>query len=395
MIRKILHLDLDAFFCAVEELHDPTLFGRPFAVGGNAENRGVVASCSYAARRFGVRSAMPMARAVRICPDLRVVHPHYRDYSAMSHEVMARLCQVTPLVEQLSIDEAFLDVSDLPESGEAIARRLQSEIWDALKLPCSLGVAANKLVAKIATDVAKSTSSSANYPNAIWVVPPGQERAFLDPLPSDRLWGVGPKTRERLAALGLHTIGDIARQSETDMVKQFGKHGSDLVQRARGIDDRPVVTTHTIKSISQEVTFARDVSDRTVLLHTLHSQAEQVGRRLRAKKTGGFTVRVKLRRPDFTTLSRQITLDQPTDEDSEIYAVAIQLFDSMWKTGDPVRLLGLGVSRLGAPVRQLSLWGSQYERLSRLHSAIDALRDRFDERVVKRGTELLDDEPRG
>ena len=392
MVRKILHLDLDAFFCAVEELHDPSLRGCPFAVGGRAESRGVVASCSYAARRFGVCSAMPMARAVRICPELRVVYPHYRDYSTMSHEVMACLSKMTPLVEQISIDEAFLDVSDLPEPGEILAKQLQTEIWDSLNLPCSIGVAANKLVAKIATDVAKASSSGEGYPNAVLVVPHGKERTFLDPLPSDRLWGVGPKTRERMAALGMRTIGDIARQSDVEMSTRFGKHGSDLVRRARGIDDRPVVTTHTIKSISQEVTFPRDVSDRTTLLQTLHSQAEQVGRRLRSKKTGGFTVRVKLRKPDFTTLSRQVTLDQPTDEDSEIYAVAVQLFQNMWKTGESVRLLGLGVSRLGSPVRQLSLWGSQYERMSRLHSAIDTLRDKFDDRIVKRGTDLLDED---
>jgi DNA polymerase-4 len=194
----------------------------PFAVGGTPERRGVVASCSYPARAFGVRSAMPMARAVTLCPDLVVVSPHFADYRAASVQVMERLHALTPLVEQLSIDEAFLDVSDLAPAGDVLARQLQTTIADELGLPCSLGVASNKLVAKIANGVGKrqARTESTGYPNALCVVPPGEEAAFLAPLPAATLWGVGPKTAERLAVLGIHTIGDLAAWPEDDLVAQ-------------------------------------------------------------------------------------------------------------------------------------------------------------------------------
>ncbi|HKZ68683.1 MAG TPA: DNA polymerase IV, partial [Anaerolineales bacterium] len=211
MPRKILHLDLDAFFCAVEEQRDPSLRGKPFAVGGKPEERGVVASCSYAARQVGVRSAMPMSRALKLCPGLLIVSARHRAYGQTSDKVMAVLHDLTPLVEQISIDEAFLDVSDLPQSAEAIARELQRTIRDQLNLPASLGVATNKLVAKIATDVGKAAARTGDYPSAVMVVPPGEEAAFLAPLPAIALWGVGPKTADQLARLGLKTIGDIAR----------------------------------------------------------------------------------------------------------------------------------------------------------------------------------------
>ncbi len=227
MLRKILHLDLDAFFCAVEEQRDPNLRSKAFAVGGRPETRGVVASCSYAARRFGVRSAMPMARAVKLCPHLIIVPSHFDAYRAASQQVMAHLYQLTPLVEQVSIDEAFLDVSDRPEPAEGLARRLQTTINTELNLPCSLGVATNKLVAKIANDVGKAAARSDQPPNALQVVPPGQEAAFLAPLPVEALWGVGPKTAERLHGLGLHTIGDLARWPEADLGRRFGQHGYD------------------------------------------------------------------------------------------------------------------------------------------------------------------------
>ena len=229
-MRKILHLDLDAFFCAVEEQQNPDLVGKAFAVGGRPESRGVVASCSYAARQFGIHSAMPMARAVQLCSDLIIVPNRHGLYRQISHEVMSRLNALTPLVEQISIDEAFLDVSDLPEPAAAIAARLQDTIHQELGLPCSLGVASNKLVAKIANDVGKSQAWSNQPPNAITVVAPGEEAAFLAPLPVRALWGVGPKTADQLAALGLLTIGDIARWSEEDLIRRFGKHGQDLAR---------------------------------------------------------------------------------------------------------------------------------------------------------------------
>ena len=269
--RKIIHLDLDAFFCAVEELRDPALRGKAFAVGGRPESRGVVASCSYPARRFGVHSAMAMGQALRLCPDLIIVPTHHGEYSAVSRQVMARLHAVTPLVEQISIDEAFLDVTERAEPPDELAQQLQVTIRRELGLPCSMGVATNKLVAKIANNVGKAAAHGEGPPNAIRVVPPGEEAIFLAPLPCDALWGVGPKTAERLAALGMHTIGAIAAWPADDLARRFGKNGAELARHALGLDDRPIVTQHERKSASQETTFDRDVSDGDALRRTLRA----------------------------------------------------------------------------------------------------------------------------
>ena len=207
--RQIIHLDLDAFYCAVEEQLDPSLKGLPFAVGGRPDQRGVVSSCSYAARARGVRSAMPMARAIQLCPQLKIVPPHFKTYHEASRKVMKKLRALTQLVEQLSIDEAFMDVSELTDGAEALGRQLQNEIRTELDLPCSLGIAANKLVAKIATDVGKTAKisiKSGSPPNALMVVPPGKEAEFLAPLPVEMLWGVGPKTGEKLQMKILLTL---------------------------------------------------------------------------------------------------------------------------------------------------------------------------------------------
>lgn len=388
MPRKILHLDLDAFFCAVEEQRDPSLRGKPFAVGGRPEERGVVASCSYMARKYGVRSAMPMSRAVKLCPGLLIVPARHRAYGQASDRVMERLYNLTALVEQISIDEAFLDVSDLPQPGESIARQLQRTIRDELGLPSSLGIATNKLVAKIATDVGKASVRTDGYPNAIMVVPPGKEAEFLAPLPVTALWGVGPKTADQLRRLGVTTIGELARWPETDLARRFGKSGYDLARHAQGNDDRPVETAREAKSISQETTFARDVSDAKFLRRTLRDLSDQVGRRLRESGLAGTTVKLKLRWPDFTTLTRQTTLAQPTDLDDEIYGAAQELFDGEWRPGRAVRLLGVGVSGLGPPMRQLSLWDEKPEKNRRLLEAVDKLRDKFGDDVLKRGSNL-------
>ena len=388
MSRKILHLDLDAFFCAVEELRDPSLKGKPFAVGGSPEGRGVVASCSYPARRFGVHSAMPMAQAVRRCPDLLVVSHRHGAYGQYSRQVMAQLRALSPLVEPLSIDEAFIDVSDLADDPADIARGLQATINQELKLPCSLGVATNKLVAKIANDVGKGQNRTGDYPNAITVVPPGQEAAFLAPLPTRALWGVGPKTAERLAALGMTTIGDIARWPEADLARHFGKHGRDLARRARGIDERPVETEpHGVKSVSKEVTFTHDVADERELERTLRRLAEGVGRNLRRKELHGSTVKLKLRWPDFTTITRQTTLPRPTERDDEIFAAAWRLFEREWRPGQALRLIGVGVSGLDTGGwRQLNLWhATDDDSQQRLQETLDELRQRYGRKVIFRG----------
>jgi len=386
--RTILHLDLDAFFCAVEELRDPSLQGKRFAVGGAPEARGVVASCSYPARAFGVRSAMPMAKALRLCPGLLVVTGHYESYEEASESVMERLHAVSPTVEQISIDEAFVDISHAREVAESIARRLQGEVREGLRLPCSIGVASNKLVAKIATEVGKTSAAKGAPPNALTVVHPGQEAAFLAPLPVRMLWGVGPKTEERLAHLRITTIGDLARHSFDELVELFGQYGRDLRCHALGRDDSPVVVTHDIKSISQEVTFARDVADTEALQGTVRELADMVGRRLRKAGLAATVVKLKLRWTDFSTISRQTSTCEAVDEDGPIGEAALVLLDKAWKPRRPVRLIGVGVSGLVSPVRQLTLWDDGATPKPSLQQAVDTLRDRFGDEAIRRGSSV-------
>ncbi|MBC7810726.1 MAG: DNA polymerase IV [Burkholderiales bacterium] len=392
MPRIILHLDLDAFFCAVEEQRDPSLRGLPFAVGGKPDQRGVVASCSYAARSFGVHSAMPMAMAVRYCPKLIIVSHHFDLYREASRKVMAILNDLTPLVEQISIDEAFLDVTGLPDGGETLARRLQTTIRDSLGLPCSLGVASNKLVAKIANNVGKSQAridKGMTSPNAIQVVRVGEEAAFVAPLPIRDLWGVGPKTAERLNALGLRTIGDIASWPPSDLARRFGKMGEEIGLRARGIDERPIETERETKSISRETTFNNDINDAETLKRTLRQLADDVGLQLRREGLSGKTVKLKLRWSDFTTPSRQVSFANPIDQDDEIYEAVIGLFDILWRERRAVRLIGVGMSGLEEGGRQLSLWDDpKSARLRHLQNTLDSLKDRYGDGTVQRGSDL-------
>lgn len=387
--RKILHLDLDAFFCAVEELRDPTLVGKPFAVGGKPQERGVVSSCSYAARQYGIHSAMPMSQALRLCPRLVVIPPGFSAYREMSDQVMNILRLRTALVEQLSIDEAFLDLTDLPQSGLELAQELQHEINERLRLPCSIGVASNKLLAKIANDVGKSRNRGPSPPNAIEVVPPGQEAEYLAPLPVRLLWGVGPKTAARLAELGIHTIGEVARMPEVVLVRQFGQAGRDMLRHANGIDDRPVTTDRFARSISSEITFDRDVEDPAVLRRTLRKQSEEVARSLRQRNLCAGTVRLKIRWPDFTTQTRQVSLPQPVDQDGVIYTAALGLLDSIWTGGRAVRLIGVGAARLMDRAYQLSLWDTPSDKERRLLTALDDLRERFGDDIVQTGSSIV------
>lgn len=385
MPRKILHIDLDAFFCSVEELLDPDLKDKEFAVGGRPDARGVVASCSYAARMKGVHSAMPMSRAIRLCPGLIIVPGRHSLYSTYSQRVMDHFREITPLVQQVSIDEAFLDVTDLPDSGRELAVRLQKLIHQDPGLPCSIGVATNKLVAKIATDVGKASKKGRTPPNAITVVPPGEEAIFLAPLLVDALWGVGPKTALKLAKMGIKTIGDLTSVKETTLASYFGKNGLDLARHAAGIDPNPVETSRETKSISQEITFDRDISDRDELVRTLRSMAENVSLRLREEELVGSSIKLKLRWPNFTTLTRQVTLIQASDQDNIIFNAVLGLFESVWQTGKPVRLLGVGASNLGPSIRQLSLWETPDDKEHRLLEAMDDLRMRYGSSIIRRG----------
>lgn len=383
MTRAVLHVDLDAFFCSVEELMAPELKGQAFVVGGRPEGRGVVASASYAARKYGVRSAMPMAQAVRLCPGLRIVRPRHGEYSDHSERVMQYLRDSVPVVEQISIDEAFLDASDDPRGGSGAALEMQTEIRSRFGLPTSWGVAGNKLVAKIATEVGK--------PGGLIAIPAGSEAQFLAPLPVSMLWGIGPKSEARLAKLEIRTIGQLTRLSAERLEATFGDWGTQLAARARGLDDRPVEDTYEPRSVSAEQTFAKDVSSEPKLRRCLLESSERVGGRLRQAELAGSTVRIKLRWPDFSTISRQVRLAQPTDQDQEIFRAAWSLFQANWRHGRAVRLLGVGVSDLGPPLRQLELFDRAWENDRKLLQAIDRLRAKYGADVLTRAGELTAD----
>ena len=295
---------------------------------------------------------------------------------------------MTPLVEQISIDEAFLDVTEQREYATALARKLQSQVEETLGLPSSLGVATNKLVAKIATDVGKAAVQTDGYPRAIQVVPPGREAEFLAPLPVDALWGVGPRTRERLAAIGIHRVADVLAAPAVGLARQFGKLGHDLRTQAQGIDQRPVVTEREAKSISQETTFAQDVVDTETLRRALRQQAAEVGVRLRRNSLAARTVTVKLRWADFTTRTRQTTVSQPLDDEEEISRIALDLLTSLRPGGTTVRLIGVGCSGLVPAVRQMSIFdlpadAETQAKAEQLNEAVQMLRKRFGSRCYQ------------
>lgn len=386
--RKILHLDLDAFFCAVEELRDRSLAGKAFAVGGKAGQRGVICSCSYPARKMGVHSAMPTGQALRLCPELILISNNFSDYSEKSHQVMEILHQLSGLVEQVSVDEAFVDVTDLPQPVEQIALELQARVKEQTGLPCSIGAASNKLVAKIATDTGKSRSTSPGYPRAILCIPPGTERDFLARLPVKAMWGVGPKMEASLAEIGLRTIGDIADCPVNVLERRFGKYGIDLHRHALGIDERPVTVEYEVKSISQEVTFDRDTTDLAFLRRTLRDLAAKVGYRMRCDGLCARVIRIKLRWSDFTTYTRQVALSVPTDQDGVITAEAELLLMKLWQPERAVRLIGVGGASLVEQAHQLSLWETGTEKEYKLLTALDKLREKYGKSAVKRADHI-------
>jgi DNA polymerase-4 len=379
-MRQILHVDLDAFFCSVEEIRNPNLRGKAFVVGGSPEGRGVVTSASYAARKYGIRSAMPMSRALKLYPDLIAVSSDHSDYSEHSRQVMRYLREAVPVMQQISIDEGFLDVSDDPRGGEQAASEMQAAILERFKLPTSWGIATNKLVAKIATEVGK--------PKGLVVVPPGREATFLAPLPVNMMWGVGPKSSVRFAKHGIRTIGDLAAMPEARLKELFGIRGTDLAARAKGIDDRPVQELHDRRSVSAERTFPRDVDSMQELRRHLLHLSERVGTRVRRAGLVGSTVRIKLRWPDFSTFTRQMRLSQPTDQDGEIYAAALKLFTDNWRPGKAVRLLGVSIADLGPPVRQLELFDHGWEQDHKLLKAVDDIREKYGHRALRRAGSL-------
>ena len=389
MIRKIIHLDLDAFFCSVEELLDPSLKGKAFAVGGSPSGRGVITSASYAARMRGIRSAMPTREALKIFPDLLLVRSGYRHYSEYSHKVMDILRDTSPIVEPVSIDEAFLDVSDMPQPIGSIALDLQKRVMQETGLPCSLGCATSRLVAKMANDFGKQQVKTGRSPQKITVIEPGKEEEFLAPLDIQALWGVGPKTAAHLRQRGITTVGKLAALSDADLKNYFGQHGESMRRRAKGIDNTPIYPeSGDPKSVSNEMTFHEDQDDQGNLLKILRGLSEKVGSRLRKAELAGSVVQIKIRYSDFSTFTRQTSMKECTNLDQEIFNEAQDLFLKHWIAGRPVRLLGVGVSTLEKPHRQLSLWEDQGNRKEELTKAVDGLRERFGKDIIKRADTL-------
>jgi DNA polymerase-4 len=378
--RTILHVDLDAFFAAVEQRDRPELQGRPVIVGGgDPTQRGVVSAASYEARSYGVHSAMPLRTALRLCPNGVFLPVDGRKYQQASREVMAILRRFTPLVQPISIDEAFLDVTGsraLFGDGETIARAVKVAVHEEVRLTASVGVATTKLVAKIGSDLRK--------PDGLVVVPPGDEAAFLAPLPISRLWGVGEKTAAVLREFGVQTIGDLAALPSDALERRFGKHGASLVARAHGIDADPVATGEPAKSIGHEHTFGHDTASDEVVERTLLGMADGVAWRLRAAGLKAATITLKLRDSSFTTISRQTTLADPADLTEPIYEAALGLLRREMH-GQRIRLVGVTASNF-RDREQLGLFaGAEDPKRHQAAEAMDSIRRKYGERAVTRG----------
>ncbi len=338
MVRHIIHADLDAFYAAVEQLDNPELRGKAVLVGGRPEGRGVVATASYEARTFGVRSAMPMATAVRHCPEGIIVRPRFDRYREVSAQVMAVFRSITPIIQPVSLDEAYLDITK-PAAGKspiAIAIDIKDRVRSEVGLTISVGLGTGKCVAKIASDLQK--------PDGLVVVPVGQEAEFLAPLAVDKLVGVGPKSAARLRDDGVHTIGQLAAMPDDWFGRRFGKRGVSIRDRARGFDDEPVQTSREAKSISSETTFPQDLSAVDDILPVVERLSGSVADSLARKGIAGRTLTVKMRLSDFTTFTRQNTLPQATNDAATIAATAWTLLERELTPGRSFRLLGVGVS---------------------------------------------------
>jgi len=382
--RAILHVDMDAFYAAVEVLDQPALAGRPVIVGGTPEGRGVVAAASYEARRYGVHSAMPAAQAIRRCPHGVFLRPRMERYLEVSEQVFAIFRDYTPLVEPLSIDEAFLDVTGstrLFGPGEAIGRALKARIRREVGLTASVGVASNKFLAKLASELEK--------PDGFVVIRPDEITARLDGLPVGKLWGVGQVTERELNRQGIRTIGDLRRAPRELLRARLGAHADHLVALAARRDERPVVPVHEAKSIGNALTFAEDIADPDALQDILDHLAEKVAWRLRRHGLRGRTVTLKARDPDFTTHTRSQTLPQPTQSTVEIRAVARELLNlRLDRRGRPLRLLGVTVSQFDEPSAQGALFADPAAaRDEALDRVVDRVNDRFG-KVLRRGGPL-------
>jgi DNA polymerase-4 len=386
VVRQILHVDLDAFFVAVEQARDPSLLGKAVVVGGDPSGRGVVATASYEARQFGVRSAMPLRTAKRLAPDAIFLRGDFKEYSRVSSAFHAILRDYSPLVESGGLDEAYIDLTGcepLVGSAEQAAQTLRSRIRAELGIAASAGIATTKLVAKVASDAAK--------PDGVIIVPPGSEAAFLAPMPLRALPLLGPSMEKRLEQLGLRTLGQLAALPAASMEGLFGRHGRVIWQRSQGIDSTRVSGEAEAKSISREGTFSSDVVDPQHLRAVLRAFSESVGSQLRQQGRRARTVTLKLRWEDFTTLSRSTTLARPISSNDAIFDAANGLLDKVREISRrPVRLIGVGASGLVDDAVQLSLeptFESKAELLSRM---FDRVRNKYGRRSLETGRTAFD-----
>ena len=388
MNRVILHVDMDAFFAAVEQRDHPEYRGKPVIVGADprgGKGRGVVSTCSYEARVYGVHSAVPISQAYKLCPHGIYVYPNGKLYQQVGREILDIFFEFTDAVEPLSIDEAFLDVTGSQKlfgDGERIARQIKQRIKEKEGITASVGVAPNKYLAKIASDLEK--------PDGLVVVPPERIAEFLHPLDIARLWGAGKHTQDKLRSMGIHTIGELAAFPREVLKDKLGKMGEHFYKLAHGIDERPVVNAEGVKSVSNEHTFGEDVIDEETLLKTLLRLSEKVGYRLRKKGLRGRTIHLKLRYDNFNTITRNKTLAAPADNTQKIYETIQRLFVKNYQKGRRVRLLGVGVSGFGEETggEQLSLFDKPDVTANELDRLQDILTDRFGKNVISRAESL-------
>jgi DNA polymerase-4 len=384
----ILHVDMDAFYASVEEREDPSLVGKPVIVGGSAEGRGVVAAANYEARKFGVHSAMSAARARKLCPHAVFVKPRMELYVVVSRQIRSIFERFTPLVEPLSLDEAFLDVAGsqaLFGPAISIGRRIKELIREETRLVASVGVAPNKFVAKIASDLKK--------PDGFVVVEEEGIRAFLDPLPVGRIWGVGKVTGKVFEKLGVRTIGELRLLNGPLLDQVFGSSGQHYWRLANGIDDRRVVPDRSAKSISHETTFPKDIRDRELLRTCLAELVEQVGRRLRRHDRRCRSIELKIRFADFRTVTRSATLPEATDITQELLRVGVELLtNNLSARPAPIRLLGFGVHGLEHEIVQPMLFEDvDRDKQRKVDSVSDRIAERFGKAALRRAIGL--DEP--
>ncbi len=384
MTKTIFHVDLDAFFAAVEQRDDPKLRGKPVVVGADPKGgagRGVVSTCSYEARKFGIHSAMPVSKAYQLCPQAIFVPPNFKKYSEASRSVFKIFYDFTPHIEGISIDEAFLDVttsSHLFGGAVSAAKRLKEQVRQSVGLTASVGIAPVKFVAKIASDLSK--------PDGLLEIIEGQVVEFLKPLKIERLWGVGPKTAEVLHSRGIQTVGELAQIPLEDLRKHFGESGEHLYHLAHGKDDRDVVEETDIKSVSHEHTFERDTGNIEEILGVMLSLSEQVSRRLRKYSLKGRTITVKIRLHGFQTYTRAQTLAERTNFTDVIFGTAKETLQKFFKSGMKVRLIGVKVNNFEDDYIQESLFSApDNERREKIHSAVDVIKTKFGEDAIVRG----------